>query len=147
MRRVGSLGPRPYWHLDAKWLTGLLLVIALGLTVMAYNLMLATEEKAATDTLALTYALTFSQQGLDDQSEIDSLKAAVEASPDKTIKPMPGMNVTIAEQDLVNHTPREIRLNYFRQWAEPFYNQGPPGMLALAENEEMKKSLDKSILV
>lgn len=141
MKNFLSPSPRPYWHLDVKWITGLLLVISLGISSIMYNLTLVTDEKPAVDTLAMTYALTFSQNGLDDETEIAMLRLAVKASSTKSYKPVPGINIALTEQDLANKTPREIRLNYFRKWAEPFYKQGEAGFLALATDEQTKKGI------
>ncbi|MFH1218738.1 MAG: hypothetical protein V1679_02770 [Candidatus Peregrinibacteria bacterium] len=44
--------PRPYWHVDAKWIAGLILTLTLTLTLISYNLNQVTEEKIITETIS-----------------------------------------------------------------------------------------------
>lgn len=41
---------RPYWHVDAKWVTGLLLVFFLNWMLLTINLVQLTSENRAIDT-------------------------------------------------------------------------------------------------
>jgi len=133
--------PRPYWHVDAKWITGLLLTAVLSLTLLVYNLVQVTAEKPAIDTVSAALALAFSPQGLDDEAGIAEFRQRLRASPEGGIQPIPGLRIIIREQDIANLTPREARLYLFRQLAEPLYQQGPQGLVALADDPEMQESM------
>jgi hypothetical protein len=133
--------PRPYWHVDAKWITGLLLTFVLSLTLLVFNLSQVTQEKSAIDTVSTSLALVFSRQGLDDEQGIEDILKQLQASPDDQIQPIPGLRIFIREQDIANLSPREMRLYFFRQLAEPLYRQGPQGVMALAQDPEMQKGI------
>jgi len=62
--------PRPYWHVDAKWIAGLLLLSVLGLGQLLFNLAQVTAERPAVETVSKVLALSFSPKGLDDETEI-----------------------------------------------------------------------------
>ncbi len=133
--------PRPYWHVDAKWITGLLLVLVLGLTLLVYNLVDVTNEKPATDTLTMWFALSYSPKGLDDETGIAEMRKRIEASPNKTAQPIPGLRIFVREQDIAGLAPRQARLFFFRQWAEPLYKEGPQGLAALADDPIIKQGI------
>jgi hypothetical protein len=133
--------PRPYWHVDAKWITGLLLTFVLSLTLLVYGLVQITAEKPAVDTVSLVLALLYSPQGLDDETEIAEFHQQLQASPDSSIQPIPGLKITVREQDIATLTPREARLYFFRQLAEPLYQQGAQGLRALADDPQIREGL------
>ncbi len=133
--------PRPYWHVDAKWVVGLLLSGVIIVTLVLFGLVQVTAEKPAVDTLSLTMALLLSRNGLDDETEIAEMRQRLQASPDKSIQPIPGLRLTIRESDLVNRSPRQARLAFFRQWAEPIYRNGPQGLSALADDPELRAKI------
>lgn len=139
---------RPCWHVDAKWVAGIILTFTLSLSFLVYSLVIITAEKPAIDTLTIGLALAFSQNGLDDEAEIAELKQALKLSPDKSIHPIPGLNVVIREQDINGLTPRQIRFYIFRQIAEPLYKRGPEGLAALAGDPKMENKMveDSGIL-
>lgn len=132
---------RPYWHVDAKWLTGIILTLTLSLSLLVFSLVSVTAEKPAIDTLTIGLALAFSQNGLDDEAGIAELRQALKLSPDGTIRPISGLKVVIREQDITGLTPRQVRLYLFRQIAEPLYKQGPEGLAALAGDPAMEKKM------
>jgi hypothetical protein len=124
--------PRPYWHVDAKWITGLLLTFVVSVTVLIYGLVQITAEEPAVNTLTYALALMYSRNGLDDETEVAVMRQMIQASPDKTIQPLPNLDITISEQDIEGLTPREVRLFFFRKWAEPIYQDGIKGLAALS---------------
>jgi len=132
---------RPCWHVDAKWVTGIILTFTLSLSLLVFSLVSITAEKPAIDTLTIGLAIAFSQNGLDDETGVAELKQALKLSPDGTIRPIPGLKVVIREQDITGLTPRQIRLYLFRQIAEPLYKQGPEGLAALAGDPAMEKKM------
>lgn len=141
MNRAHAPNPRPYWHVDGKWSAGLLLLFVLGPTLLLYSLVQVTAEKPAVDTLTMALALSFSRQGLDDETEIAEMPQRLRASPGGSFQPIPGLRIVIHEQDIAGLSPRQARLSFFRQLAEPLYRQGPEGLIALADDPEMRKSM------
>ena len=78
--------PRPYWHVDAKWICGLMLLV--------FNLVVLTAEKSAVELLTLGLALMYSQNGLDDEAEVAEMRRRIEASPDKMISLSPACRLS-----------------------------------------------------
>lgn len=135
----------PSWHKDAKWIFGLFLAMSLSFTFLFYNLSKITEEESAVDALTLGIALSFSRNGLDDKTEITILRRMVAGNPEKTIQPIPGLKLYIKGGDILNLSPREVRLKLFRQLALPIYKGGTDGLASLAESKEMKKSVEGGV--
>jgi hypothetical protein len=75
--------PRPYWHVDAKWVVGLLLLGVLSLTLLVYNLVQVTDEEPAVDALSLALALVLSPEGIDDPQSVELILEQIRSSPDK----------------------------------------------------------------
>ncbi|MCC7355871.1 MAG: hypothetical protein IT330_19195 [Anaerolineae bacterium] len=136
---------RPYWHVDAKWITGLLLVVMLSLTFLVYNLIQITAEEPAVRTTSMALALVFSRNGLDDPTEIEEFRQRLRASPDGAVAPIPGLAITVREADIANLSPREARLHLFRRLATPLYRDGPQGLADLAEDPETKQVLSAGV--
>jgi len=129
--------PRPYWHVDAKWVVGLLLILALNLSMLFYNLYLVTDEAPAVETMSTLLAVLTSPEGLDDATAIEAALEQLRANPDHAIRPFPGLPVELRESDIVGRSPRELRLFVWRQLAEPLYREGPEGLMARIEDPEM----------
>jgi len=133
--------PRPYWHVDAKWIFSLLLICVLGVTLLVYGLVRITAEQPAVETLTMATALMFSPNGLDDETEIAEMQRLLALNPDGSIQPIPGLRITVNEEEIEGLTPREIRLLFFRKWAEPIYQGGIDGLAALADDPELKSQI------
>jgi hypothetical protein len=91
--------------------------------------------------MSTALALMFSRNGLDDETEIAEFRQRLRASPDGTLRPIPGLRITVREADIAGLSPRETRLYLFRQLAEPLYRGGPEAMAALADDPEMQKAI------
>lgn len=140
-----SLRPRPYWHVDAKWISGLLLTFVLGMTLVDFSLVQATAEKPAVDTLTLALAVSFSPNGLDNESEIAEMMRRLDAAPNGEIQPLDGLSLTIRREDIAGLTPRQARLFFFRQLAAPIYRGGAAGLAGLATNPEMRQAVSQGV--
>jgi hypothetical protein len=134
---------RPRWHADAKWIVGLLLLVILFLTLLVFNLFQVTAEEPAVETMAMTLALAFSPEGLDQRGEIEALRQQLEASPNGTIRPIPGLAITVSESDIADRSPREVRLSLFRRVARVAYRNGPEGLAALATDPVLRARLSE----
>jgi len=145
MSTPSSRKPRPYWHVDAKWLTGMLLVIVLWFTFLTYNLYQITAEEPGIDFLTMALASAFSQTGggLDQVGDVELMREKVLESPDGSWQPIEGLNIIVYAEDIADLSPREARLWFFRQWAEPLYYKGPSGLAALADDPEMQTSIEE----
>lgn len=123
-----AIKPRPYWHVDAKWIVGILLFFTLGASLLLSALYHATEEKRAIDTGAVVIASLFSPKGLDAPEDLTPLREKLAASPDKKIAPIPNFPNVFVTEEQVNHlSPRELRLTIFRQVITPIYTKGVAG--------------------
>ncbi|HET7010375.1 MAG TPA: hypothetical protein VFI11_06335 [Anaerolineales bacterium] len=140
MKTDTSPRPRPYWHVDAKWITGLLLSLVLALTLLTFALVRVTAERPAVDALTMLLAVSFSQNGLDDETEIAEMRRMLEADADGEIQPMPDLAITVRVADLAERTPREIRLAFFRKMAEPLYG-GEAAINELAADSETREAM------
>lgn len=129
MNARGRSRRRPYWHVDAKWVTGLVLVGILSLTLPLFNLVRLTALRPAVDIAGTLLAVAFSPHGLDDEAEIAEMWAALKASPDGTLKPFPGLLVSIRADQIQGLAPRATRVYVFRQVAEPFYWLGSAALV------------------
>jgi hypothetical protein len=133
--------PRPYWHVDAKWVVGLLLLGVLSLTLLVYNLVQVTDEEPAVDALSLALALVLSPEGIDDPQSVELILEQIRSSPDKAIQPVPGLSLSISEADLTGKSPREARLVVMRKVAVLLYRDGAAGLANQAKDEDMKAAI------
>ncbi|MEW5985362.1 MAG: hypothetical protein AB1791_01895 [Chloroflexota bacterium] len=133
--------PRPYWHVDAKWMTSLILVVVLSITLLLFNLWQLTAEKPAVEILSTAMALAFSPNGLDEEIDLAAVREQIQASPDGLFHPLPGLPVTVREEEITNLSPRELRLYVFRQLAEPIYQGGVEGLAAQVGDPEAGASI------
>ncbi len=136
---------RPYWHVDAKWVTGLLLFVTLSITFLAFNLWQVTAADPGINALTLLLASAFSPEGLDSEADIALMQEQLQASSTGEIQPVPGLRITIHAEDIAGLSPREVRLFFFRQWAEPLYYQGAAGLAELADDPAMRQSIEEGI--
>lgn len=133
--------PRPYWHVDAKWMTSIILVVALSITLLLFNLWQLTAEEPAVEILSTAMALAFSPGGLDEAIDMAAVREQMQVSPDGAFHPLPGLPVTVREEDIADLSPREIRLFVFRQLAEPIYQGGVEGLAAQVGDPEAGASI------
>ncbi|MCJ7772019.1 MAG: hypothetical protein MUP22_02680 [Desulfobacterales bacterium] len=139
--------PRPYWHVDAKWLTGIVLIFLLNITFLLFVLVQITGPEQGINLLATTLASQFSFEagGLDAEGDIAIMRQKINESPDKQWQPIPGLEIVVRAEDIEGKTAREARLWFFRQWAEPLYYDGPQGLGDLMTDPEMKEELAQGV--
>jgi hypothetical protein len=117
--------PRPYWHVDVKWIVGILLFFALGAALLLFNLSKVTEREFVVETSATVVAGLFSRDGLDSDEGLDDLRKKAEAMPGDTITPIEQFKwLTISKQDIQTLSPRELRVKLFSQITGPIYDKG-----------------------
>jgi len=115
---------KPYWHVDAKWIFGLLFgIIAAAAFALIFLYQISVKE-AALNIASPIVASLFSPKGLDDDSDFAKATEIINLSPDHKLVPFPGIDISITQEDLVL-TPRQIRLKLFSQLVEKSYeNEG-----------------------
>ncbi len=145
MSTNGLSKPRPYWHVDAKWICGLLLLLVLNATFLAWILVRVTAPERGIELLTLLIASSFSREGLDQEADTEIMLQKIADSPNGSWQPISSLNIVVREQDIAGLTPREMRLWFFRQLAEPIYYEGQAGLASLATDPEMAKNMQGGI--
>ncbi|HLG91187.1 MAG TPA: hypothetical protein VI336_03470 [Candidatus Saccharimonadales bacterium] len=112
--------PRPYWHVDAKWICGILLVFTLSATLILLSLVKLTEQERAPTVGALIIGMGFIRGNTVDTEE--AREALAEAG--GVIQPIPNVpSIKITEADLAL-TPSQISIKVFKPITESIYNNG-----------------------
>lgn len=140
MDTSGIAKARPYWHVDAKWITSILLLFLLNTTFLLFLLVQVTAPQRGIDLLTLALASSFSREGLDQEQDIEIMRERIAESPTGAWQPIPSLNVVVREEDIAGLTPREIRLWFFRHLAEPLYYEGSQGLASLSTDPEMRNN-------
>lgn len=117
--------PRPYWHVDAKWIAGILLFVNLGACLLLYNLASLTERDHAVNISATIVASLFSPKGLDDASGLKEFRAQAAKMPGTTIAPIEQFpSIRISKHDALTLGPRDLKIALFSQITGPIYDLG-----------------------
>jgi hypothetical protein len=145
MNTSGFSKPRPYWHVDAKWITGILLLFLLNGTFLLFILVQTTAPERGIDLLTVLIASSFSREGLDQEADLEIMHQKIAESPNGAWQPIPSLKIVVREEDIAGLTPREMRLWFFRQLAEPIYYDGQQGLAGLASDPEMAKNMEGGI--
>jgi len=133
--------PRPYWHVDAKWITGILLLFLLSATFFTLILSRITAPERGIELLTVLLANSFSREGLDQEADMEIMHEKIAESPDGAWQPIPNLNIVVREEDIAGLSPREMRLWFFRQLAEPIYYEGGQGLASLSTDPEMQDAM------
>lgn len=122
---------RPYWHVDLKWVFGLLTLVTLGSSLLLFNLAALTERDRATTLSATIVAGLFSKDGLDDAKGIDEFRLKAAATPGDKVTPIEQFPwLSISKHDAMTLGPKDLRIAIFRQLTEPIYDKGLKGAAA-----------------
>ena len=132
--------PRPYWHVDAKWITGILLLFLLNSTFLLFILVQTTAPERGIDLLTVLIASSFSREGLDQEADLEIMHQKIAESPNGVWQPIPSLKIVVREEDIAGLTPREMRLWFFRQLAEPLYYEGSQGLVSLSTDPDMQNN-------
>lgn len=142
--------PRPYWHVDLKWIFSLLALFALGAALLFFNLSNLTERDRAVELSATIVATLFSKEGLDDDSGLAEFRQKIQATPGETVTPIPQFPwLHISKRDALTLEPRELRIAIFSQMTAPIYDKGLRGAAAQISQEpaeQAKFAKDASML-
>lgn len=117
--------PRPYWHVDLKWICGLIAFAAVSTALFFHGLATVTAREPAVQISTTVVAGLFSRDGLDDEKGVADLKQKAALAPTDTFTPIEQFpNVTLTKQQIATLSPKELRLAIFRQITEPIYDEG-----------------------
>lgn len=112
---------RPYWHVDAKWICGILLLFTLFITLFLFALVKLTDEEHGPTVAALAIEAAFIRS----DSAVDIEEARVEiAARGGQIHPIPNFpSIVITEADL-SLSLRDLKLKVFKPITDEIYNNG-----------------------
>jgi hypothetical protein len=123
-----STKPRPYWHVNLKWIAGIGLFFALSAALLLYNLSALTERQRAVDISSTVVASLFSQGGLDVEKSLDNLRQNAALIPGDSVTPIEQLPwITISKADLATMSAQDLRLKIFDQLTRPIYDKGVVG--------------------
>lgn len=129
--------PRPYWHVDAKWVSAILFGFVLAVWLLLFAAYQVTQREVAVQlmTRLVTLGIKTGDEAANNQA-IDSLRKQIAESPTKSVQPIAGFPATITEADL-QLGAEGLRDKIFRQVVEPIYDKGPR---KLAEEQTSDKA-------
>src|SRR5438105_2500943 len=120
MKMKVSSTVRPYWHVDAKWICGILLLLALSASLVLATATKITNQQRGPDIAALIVGKGFIRG---DSINTEEAKAEL-AKNGGVIHPLPIMpSVAITAADL-NLSPQDISLKVFRPLTQEIYQNG-----------------------
>jgi hypothetical protein len=126
-----SKAARPYWHVDMKWIFGLLALAALSAALLFFNLSNLTERDRAIKLSATIVATLFSKEGLDDDSGLTEFRQKAQAAPGDKVTPIEQFPwLHISKHDALTLGPRDLRIAIFSQLTMPIYDKGLEGAAA-----------------
>jgi hypothetical protein len=111
---------RPSWHVDVKWILGLMLTALLGIGLVVHTAWRMTSPAIGIELTTVAVATAFSPHGLDDPGEIEQLRQQMRREGVSSIDPL-GNGATITRADLDELSPREVRLKIFGAAVEDHY--------------------------
>jgi hypothetical protein len=116
--------PRPYWHVDVKWVSGLVLCLVLAVWLLLMVAYQATQRETAIQLMTNMITVGMKQGSSEENKKaLDALRKQIAESPTKSIQPFPGFPATITEADL-SLSYEKFRDKIFRQVVEPLYDKG-----------------------
>lgn len=130
--------PRPYWHVDAKWIFGILFVVFLGLSLIFYTLTQVTNEKNGKELMTMGLAIMYSGGDLDKTEDFEEAKAKADAN--GVFCPIANSVFCVNIKDYETLGAREARLKFWGQFAEMIYNED---FNVYAKNPEQKEQIEK----
>lgn len=129
MQQLRSGKQRPYWHVDAKWIFGILAAFALFATLILYNLSRVTAPEIAPRLSAgiISAVFTSSSRDFDEEKTLADLREQFARTKKDTIQPIPDFPITISRSDVENLSVEELKIKIFRQITDPIYQKGVAG--------------------
>src|SRR2546430_2979893 len=126
---------RPYWHVDAKWLSAIALAVSLAATLPAAALYRATDKASGQQIISYVVAGLMSPDGLDSGKGVTEIRERVRRPGSEAVS-FGGVSVTITRHDVDRLSPRQLRLKVSGAFAARFYDLGPRGMATKLKADE-----------
>ncbi|OLB76374.1 MAG: hypothetical protein AUI14_18950 [Actinobacteria bacterium 13_2_20CM_2_71_6] len=126
---------RPYWHVDAKWLSAIALAVSLAATLPAAALYRATDKASGQQIISYVVAGLMSPDGLDSGKGVTEIRERVRRTGSEAVS-FGGVSVTITRHDVDTLSPRQLRLKVSGAFAARFYDLGPRGMATKLKADE-----------
>lgn len=115
---------RPYWHVDAKWVSGLLLAFMLFVWLLMIAAWQITNRETAIPLMANLITLGMKEgDAASNQKTLEEWRQRITQSPTKSIQPIAGFPATVTEADLQLGADG-LRDKIFRQVVTPLYEKG-----------------------
>lgn len=135
---------RPYWHVDMKWICGILFALGLWATLALYTLSTLTSERIAVPVVTQIAAAIVGQHGMASPAEIEKFKQGARLLPGDKVETLPGIFIT--KTDLETLSADEIRLKIIGQIVSPYYELGPEGVAAKqTTNPEERAKIEQQV--
>lgn len=112
---------RPYWHVDVKWIAGLIFTPVFAVTFLLFNLHQATNETNGIKMSSVVLEAMYAPAVMDSADKVEEIKNIIRESPEKALKPFPGIDVEITEEDINNYSVEEITERVFFELAKNIY--------------------------
>lgn len=133
--------PRPYWHVDAKWICGIILLFVLGISLILGALVKLTDEQRGPKIAALAIGAAFVRGDEATAKEEAGREIAKQGGAIYPLADFP--EVVITEKDL-DLPAKDIKLKVFGPIASSIYNDGIEGTAdRFAKTPEQKEKFIK----
>lgn len=119
----------------------IILVPIISICILLAVFFKITEEKYAKNTLTMIIATSFSQKGIDDETEIIDLKKEIDSLNTDFIYPIEGLLIKVERKDIENLSPKDLRLKLFSQIANILYDQDKNELDKIITDENMRKDI------
>jgi hypothetical protein len=117
------------------------LVPAISISILLSVFFKITEEKYAKETLTTVIATSFSQKGIDDETEIIELKKEMDILNVDSLEPIEGLSLTINRRDIEELSPRDLRLKFFSKISDILYYQDDEEMEKIVTDPKMRENI------
>lgn len=118
---------RPYWHVDVKWIAGIVAFLVLSICLLLYNLAVLTQRDNAVTISATVVASLFSPKGLDDTSGLKDFREQVVKMPGDMVAPIQQFpSIKISKHDALTLSAADLKIALFSQVTGPIYDLGLP---------------------
>lgn len=116
---------RPYWHVDLKWMFGIMAFMSLWGALLLNAFAALSERDNATEITSSFVTSILKKNSVDVSGAIDQLRAQAAALPDDAVVSLPEMPaVKITKTELLTKTNEEIQSLAITQLMTPIYDQG-----------------------
>ena len=126
---------RPYWHVDAKWVCALFLVVALGFTVLIVGLLRITAQGPAVDTLSRAMAAGYRPGPLEAGGQVDRVRQEFEALVERAVGSLFGVQPSPSDSEAASTQPGPSA-EALRPIAEAYYTRGSSAARRVATERE-----------